>query len=151
MVDFYNELEGYMSAWTYANVVIKGQFAQIVTKKEALDYLKKVIGKELRCEDSSKYELEYAFNHEDEYLPLGSDGSLEAAYSYDFLTMAYEIRVSGNLTNVQNGDKIMYWFHKVTNILTPSFAYIETSSTDDDYGYKKIECKRPYSVTIIKN
>lgn len=78
------------------------------------DLIDKKLGKELRYEDDYD-KWDYAFKHKNEFLPLGSEGSLHKSIwknpDKDSLNMAV-ITVFGNLRDCYNVDEYIEWFKK---------------------------------------
>lgn len=78
------------------------------------DLIDKKLGKELRYEDDYD-KWDYAFKHKNEFLPLGSEGSLHKSIwenpDKDSLNMAV-ITVFGNLRDCCDVDEYIGWFKK---------------------------------------
>lgn len=138
-----------MSFWTNAHGTIAGKFDTVVSEDIALGYLKSVVGKELIWGESSDDEWTFAFKHEELYLPLGSEGSLRANYSYDSTTGEYEIKIHGNLRDVYNTDWILKWFVDIREKLNPKLIRVKIA-TDDGFDIQKWKRVSPCSTTKIK-
>ena len=93
-------------------------------------------------------EWNYAFDHPELYLPLGSEGSLRANYSYDSTTGEYEIKIHGNLRDVYNTDWILKWFVDIQEKLNPTLIRVKVA-TDDGFDIQKWKRVRPCSKTRI--
>ena len=142
-----------MGFWTNAHGTIAGKFETVVSEEAALDYLEKVVGKQLRWEeersdDDMLDEWNYAFDHPELYLPLGSEGSLRANYSYDSTTGEYEIKIHGNLRDVYNTDWILKWFVDIREKLNPKLIRVKIA-TDDGFDIQKWKRVSPCSKTRI--
>lgn len=72
----------------------------------------KLIGKELLFTDSSET-WDYAFEHPEEYLPLGSEGSLIKTVWINPKENdmdAYTVSIFGDLRDHHNADEVIEWF-----------------------------------------
>lgn len=137
-----------MGFWTNAHGTIAGKFEFVVSEDVALGYLKSIIGKELIWSESSDEEWTFAFKHEDLYLPLGSEGSLRANYSYDPSAGEYEIKISGNLRDVYGTDWLLDCFKGISKKLNPTLIRVKVA-TDDGFDIQKWKRVKPYNRTKI--
>ena len=75
----------------------------------------KLIGKELLFTDSSET-WDYAFEHPEEYLPLGSEGSLIKTVWINPKENdmdAYTVSIFGDLRDHHDADKVIEWFKNI--------------------------------------
>lgn len=113
-----------MSCWAHANIQMECKFNDPeIRDKEAFDYLKSVLGNELRFEDDEEAFVN-AFMHPQNYLPLGSEGSLHLDIAARKQRI-YGIRVWGNLRDVYILDDITNWLAEKVDILTPKYIHAE--------------------------
>lgn len=86
-------------------------------------------GKELNL-SSSLEEWSYAWNHQEEYLPLGSEGSMIYYKRNGEEKIFYETIIIGSLRDVSNTETLMTWFKdKVKSI--NDIRILEASFTGD--------------------
>lgn len=106
-----------MGMWTHC----EGAMCIIGTDEE-LKTVDILIGKELNY-NSSREEWEYAFEHRDEYMPLGSEGSIhlrktrkrkpvKSLYSDEQRFKKYYV-FEGNLRDVMDTSGVVHWFSEL--------------------------------------
>ena len=99
-----------MSNWTHVAGIVRVDHLRGLFGPDP-DF-KKLFGKELRYEDSSD-RWDYAEEHQDEFLPIGSEGSLTMTVwenpSMNDMT-AYTVSIFGDLRDHDNPDEIVNWF-----------------------------------------
>ena len=103
-----------MSNWTHVAGVIRIDSFRF-GDDEGEPNFDDVIGKELHFHDSSE-QWDYAFKHKDEYLPLGSEGSLQKSIwiNPDKDNVAsYTVTIFGDLRDHHSPDDIIEWFKSV--------------------------------------
>ena len=142
-----------MGFWTQATGTINGEFAMVVTEDKASKYISDVIGKELvwdetRDSDEQIAEWEYAFEHPELYLPLGSEGSLRYKCTYDSHTGAYQIDIFGSLRDEIYTRRVIKWFIDLCCEFNPKKAKIRVSS--DGWELSKYEHESKSGKTLIK-
>lgn len=92
-----------------------------VSVEEATEMFEKIFGKECSWEHG---DFEDAFNHPENYLPMGSEGSLTMSVWVDpdiSSLAAYTVSIFGSLRdrNSEDADEIIDWFkNKVSSVLT---------------------------------
>lgn len=107
-----------MSNWTHVVAIarvdhLRGLFC---SKPD----FEKIFGKELHYEDSGD-KWDYAEAHPDEFLPIGSEGSLTMSVweNPDKSSLAaYTVSIFGDLRNHDNPDEIVEWFKEKCENLT---------------------------------
>lgn len=102
-----------MSNWTHVAGIIRIDDLRLDEEKSKKDFIK-IFGNELHFNSSSK-EWHRAKEHPEEYLPLGSEGSLEMSVwvNEDNSCMAaYTVSVFGDLRDHDNPQSIVDWFKK---------------------------------------
>lgn len=103
-----------MSNWTHVAGVIRIDSFRF-GDDEGEPNFDEVIGKELHFHDSSE-QWDYAFKHKEEYLPLGSEGSLQKSIwiNPDKDNVAsYTVTIFGDLRDHHSLDDIIDWFKGV--------------------------------------
>ena len=107
-----------MSNWTHVAGVMRIDDLRFdETKMPDFD---KIFGKTLRFEDDWPEDLE---SRKDEYLPIGSEGSLEMSVhvNEDIHSMAaYVVTIFGDLRDHDSPDEIINWFKKKYNLVNSS-------------------------------
>lgn len=101
-----------MSNWTHVAGIIRIDSIRIFENNIDFD---KLIGKEIEY-DSSLTEWDTAYEHPEEYMPFGSEGSLQKSIwvnpDKDCLS-AYTVSVFGDLRDYDDLQEVVKWF-KIT-------------------------------------
>ncbi len=119
-----------MSAWVHVAAIARIDYLPILNNGEEIDF-DKVFGRECLYDDG---DFEYAAEHEDEFLPMGSEGSLRKTVwvnPHKNHADQYTVSIFGDLRDVTNGQWIIDWFKKKLDDLYVRQATIAVMS---DYG-----------------
>lgn len=135
-----------MSNWTHVAGIIRIDSIRFneLNKEEEMKKFDKLIGKELHFKNSSFEEWEHANNHPEEYLPLGSEGSLKRSVWVNpqkSCMAAYTISIFGDLRDHNNPNDIIEWFKDVLKrcgMIRQAIITVE----NERYGTKNFEYKR---------
>ena len=119
-----------MSAWVHVAAIARIDYLPILNNGEEIDF-DKVFGRECLYDDG---DFEYAAEHEDEFLPMGSEGSLRKTVwvnPHKNHADQYTVSIFGDLRDVTNGQWIIDWFKKKLDDVYVRQATIAVMS---DYG-----------------
>ena len=100
-----------MSAWVHVSAIARIDYIQILNDDNEVDF-DKVFGRECLWEDDSSV-WERARTHEEEFLPMGSEGSLQKSVWVnpdDHCAARYTVSIFGDLRDVESGKWIIDWF-----------------------------------------
>lgn len=112
-----------MSNWTHVAGVMR---IDDIRFDESMPDFEKIFGKELRWEDLVNWPEDIELKKE-EYLPLGSEGSLEMLVhvNEDIHCMAaYVITIFGDLRDHDSPDKIINWFKEKYDLINSSNEFV---------------------------
>lgn len=99
-----------MSIWTHVAAIVRINDLRL-NDDDVLDF-EKIFGKQLRFDDYGEI-WDYAYDHPDEFLPLGSEGSLTMSVWINpdkSFVAAYTVSIFGDLRDYDNPNKIVEWF-----------------------------------------
>lgn len=100
-----------MSAWVHVAAIARIDYIPVLCKEKELDF-DSIFGKELDGY-SEEDEWLYAREHENEYLPMGSEGTLQKSVRVSenpHEVARYVVTIFGDLRDVTSGDHIIEWF-----------------------------------------
>lgn len=119
-----------MSAWVHVAAIARIDYIPVLHDGAEIDF-DTVFGKECLWDDG---DFEYAAEHEDEFLPMGSEGSLYKTVwvnPHENHADQYTVSIFGDLRGVTNGQWIIDWFKKKLEDMYVRQAAITVIS---DYG-----------------
>lgn len=105
-----------MSTWVHVAAIARINYLPILNNGEEIDF-DKVFGKECLYDDG---DFEYAAEHEDEFLPMGSEGSLRKTVwvnPHKNHVGQYTVSIFGDLRDVTSGLWIINWFKEKLSAL----------------------------------
>lgn len=103
-----------MSNWTHVAAIVRVDSFRIFSS-DKLDF-SKVFGKELNYDDM----IDRVYYNEDEFLPIGSEGSLQMSVWTNPNTSsvaAYTVSIFGDLRDHNDPDAVIEWFKEKCQLL----------------------------------
>lgn len=122
-----------MSAWVHVAAIARIDYLPILHNGEEIDF-DTAFGKECLCGWGSE-EFEYATEHKDEFLPMGSEGSLRKTVwvnPHKNHADQYTVSIFGDLRDVTSGRWIVDWFKKKLDDMYVRQAAITVMSDYDE-------------------
>lgn len=119
-----------MSAWVHVAAIARIDYLPVLNDGTEIDF-DTAFGKECLWDDG---DFEYAAEHEDEFLPMGSEGSLyKTVWVNPHKNHAdqYTVSIFGDLRDVTDGQWIIDWFK---NKLRKMWVRQATITVDAEYG-----------------
>lgn len=120
-----------MSAWVHVAAIARIDYLPILNDGAEVDF-DKAFGKECLW-DSDKSVWEDAINNKDDYLPMGSEGSLQKMVwvnPHENHADQYTVSIFGDLRDVASGQWIIDWFKKK---LSKMWVRQATITVDSEY------------------
>lgn len=119
-----------MSAWVHVAAIARIDYIPVLHGGAEIDF-DKAFGKECLWDDG---DFEYAAEHEDEFLPMGSEGSLRKTVwvnPHKNHAAQYTVSIFGDLRDVTSGQWIINWFKKK---LSKMWVRQATITVDAEYA-----------------
>lgn len=133
-----------MSNWTHVSAVFRVDDWGILFGGKPFDF-DEIFGKEVIWNDDNFHEfceeMKYASDHQDEYLPLGSEGSLHKSVWTNQDTSAvakYTVTVWGDLRDHDSIEEIEKWFKDSCAKIKESIRQAVCTISNEQNGNKTI-------------